>query len=368
MRKTKNEEKKYMMNGLIPFVFLISYLLLFEKVSQDAFRKSCLEIFWTWLGDGSMWGLILFFWLLTTLCWMAFCSMHVHTIYLSIVGKIQSYIFLGDKLGEGEFVVKEKDATLTVQFAPTYFSKLKNPNTSLSKVYTRCYFLINPKGGLIQSENFRLGKNIVMSFVQIIMLGFSLVCVNEMMEHYAQVKSTIIYSKSDPLLFVLAFFFLMYPIGLTVLWANARTMKHRGEPVLLLPAEVHAGATLKAKIIATDLETPHSNNKKLSAKITYKRFLLEFSDPSIFKLPTYVTWFARRYSDSNISVYRGTQKQKMLALKNSSDAIFARLEEAIKTGELISCTLDADLCPVLQIPGYNTASISEEDMDESDED
>ncbi|MFO0505930.1 MAG: hypothetical protein ACK5X6_03650, partial [Chryseotalea sp.] len=224
MKNIENEErKKYMLNGIIPFVFLISYLLLFEKLSQDAFRKSCLEIFWTWLGDGNMWGLILFFWVLTTLCWIGFCSTHVHTIYLAIVGKIQSYIFLGDKLSEGEMVVREDDKTRSIQFAPAYLAK-QQPNFSFNKIYTRAYYLENPKGGITHESNFRLGKNLVWSFVQIVMLGFSLACVNEMLEHFAHVKSVTLHTKIDPLLFILAYFFLMYPIGLTVLWANSRNM------------------------------------------------------------------------------------------------------------------------------------------------
>ncbi|MCZ8022120.1 MAG: hypothetical protein O9302_12000 [Cyclobacteriaceae bacterium] len=368
MKNIENEErKKYMLNGIIPFVFLISYLLLFEKLSQDAFRKSCLEIFWTWLGDGNMWGLILFFWVLTTLCWIGFCSTHVHTIYLAIVGKIQSYIFLGDKLSEGEMVVREDDKTRSIQFAPAYLAK-QQPNFSFNKIYTRAYYLENPKGGITHESNFRLGKNLVWSFVQIVMLGFSLACVNEMLEHFAHVKSVTLHTKIDPLLFILAYFFLMYPIGLTVLWASSRNIKHGGEPVLLLPPEVHPGATLKAKIIATDLESPPTNNKKLSPKITYKRFLLEFRDPDIFKLPVYVTWYTRRYSDNNISVYRGTKKQKMLALKNSLDALFVKLEEAIKTEELISCTLDVDLCPIPQISGYDVLHLYEKDAEENDDD
>jgi hypothetical protein len=334
---------------LIFYSLLVAYFIFFELASRRVLGKSCVQTLFDFSGDGSL--VVIGFWALTTLSWAALASDHVRTLYISANGKIESYIFLGDKLRLGQFVVKEADKERKEIFAPWHVLKNEYPNSSFGSVNRRVYMLEDREFKLTPITNFLPGRILLMSAMQLGLLGINLGLVlfllGEKMERHAAISVKLLGPVG---LYWLIFVLMIYVGGTVFNWINMRGADYGNQLIIPLPVTIVEGAVVKGKVICSDTNTP--SGQSANDRITRQEYSIKFDQEAGFDFARYVNWSERKYNANNTSSGGRKFNAGRKAAQRLNQKAFDMMDNAIANQTYVEFKVNEDLCirPILDEP------------------
>jgi hypothetical protein len=308
-------------------------------------------VFGAWLQQGNARILLCVIWSITTLAFIALAADHIRNIYVALTGKPETFIFLGDKLSDGMFVAREGDPLRAPLYVELFINKNQHPTTTFYRVYDRKILLQDAEGNLTPADMLNTGRLIVFSFLQLMLLLFSAMCVisvtDQFISGFPGTASITDLSRAttmpDP--YSIAFVALLtviYGGGIALVSFSMRSVSRARSKVLPLPAVIAKGADLPGTVVAVEDFTIDNANRSLQSLRFYRRYAVRFDEPG-FPLPIYVNWSKQRIHEGNIGIAVGSLKKERIAQKERYDHEFEYLDEALKSGRSVMFRVGREL-------------------------
>ena len=327
------------------------YVAAVEGFCRLATGESVITLVPAWLEKGDGRVILAVLWILATPGALALLADHIRNVFVSLTGKPESAIFLGDRLREGFYVVRESDTRRQPLFVPHFVVRDQYPSRTFGTIYVRRILIKDAEGNLTAAEALSTGKTVIFSVAQLFLLMLS---AGPWISIAGQFKSGFTIRGDLPqavatlalpeeLKWGVALLVGVFYLGSTAIiaWAT-RDAKGGGDRVLPMPKVARRGALLNGTVVASEIF--HLDNTKRDAQNTrfYKRYAFRFEGPD-FPFPVHLNWWAQRVHEGNISVTVGKRTLELERQKAYFDGLFEYLDAAMKSGKPVECRVDADL-------------------------
>ena len=337
-------------------VLCVLYVVAVEAFCRFATGESALTVLPAWLAKGEGRVVLPIAWLLVTPAVLAFLADHLRNIFVSLTGKPASFIFLGDRLREGFYVVPEAKPRGEPVFVPHFVAREQYPCRSFGGVYVRRILLRDAEGNLTAAEALSTVKTVIFSVAQLFLLMLS---VGPWFSIAGQYKSGFTIRGSLPQAVdalalppgfiwgivgaVVAFYIVSIA---AIAWATREARGVARARMLPLPRNIREGAVMQGTVVAAeDFDLGNNAERTASSARFYRRYAIRFSVLE-FSQPVWLNWWAQRIHQGNISVTVGERTRELEAEKADTDKLFERLNRAMESGALVDFEIDADLCPM----------------------
>jgi hypothetical protein len=329
----------------------VIYAAAIEAFCRVATGESAVTLLPAWLEKGDGRVVLPIIWLLSTPGAVAFIADHVRNVFVSLTGKPESYIFLGDRLREGFYAVREADPRRQPVFVAHFVARDQYPSRSFGSIYLRRILLKDAEGNLTAAEALSTGKTLIFTVAQLFLLMMSVGC---WISIAGQFKSGFSVRADLPqavgaldlpadFVWVVAGVVGVFYIGsiVAIAWSTRGARGSGGGRVLPVPKAVREGAVLAGTVIASETFDIDNTDRGLQNSRFYKRYAIQFAGPE-FPLPVYLNWWAQRVHEGNIGVTMGERTRELRQQKAYSDALFQQLDHAMERGAPLSFEVDED--------------------------
>jgi len=335
-------------------IVCVLYCAAVEGFCRLATGESVVVVLPAWLEKGEGRVILTALWILATPGALALFADHIRNVFVSLTGKPESAIFLGDRLREGFYVVREADSRPQPLFVPHFVARDQYPSRTFGTVYMRRILLRDAEGNLTAAEALSTGKTVIFSVAQLFLLMLS---AGPWISIAGQFKSGFTVrgdlpqavgalSLPEELTWGVALLVGGFYLGsiAIIAWAT-RDARGGGGRVLPIPKSIRRGELLKGTVVASEIFDLDNTHRDAQNTRFYKRYAFRFEGPD-FPFPVHLNWWAQRVHEGNISVTVGKRTRELERQKVYFDGLFERLDAAIKSGEPVECRVDADLAVV----------------------
>jgi hypothetical protein len=332
-------------------VVCVLYGAAVEGFCRLATGESAVVVLPAWLEKGEGRIILAALWILATPGALALLADHIRNVFVSVTGKAESAIFLGDRLREGFYVVREADSGRQPLFVEHFVARDQYPSRTFGTIYMRRILLKDAEGNLTAAEALSTGKTVIFSVAQLFLLMLSAgpwISIAGQFKSGFTVRGDLPQAMGalalpDELMWgvlLLAGVFYLGSIAV-IAWAT-RNAKGGGSRVLPLPKSAHRGALLRGTVVASEIFDLDNTSRDAQNTRFYKRYAFRFEGPD-FPFPVHLNWWAQRVHEGNIGVTVGKRTRELERQKAYFDGLFEHLDAAIKSAEPVECRVDADL-------------------------
>ena len=328
-----------------------AYVVAVEAFCRVATGESAVTLLPAWMEKGDGRVVLPIIWLLTTPGAVALIADHVRNVFVSLSGKPERYIFLGDRLREGFYAVREGDPHRQPVFVEHFVARDQYPSRSFGSVYLRRILLKDAEGNLTAAEALSTGKTLIFTVAQLFLLMMSAGC---WISVAGQFKSGFTVRADLPqavgvlelpadLVWGAAALIGAFYVGsaVAIAWSTRGARGAGGNRVLPLPGAIRRSAILPGTVIASEIFDLDNTKRDAQSTRFYKRYAIKFGGPD-FPLPVYLNWWAQRVHQGNISVTVGKRTRELERQKEYFDRLFQYLDRAMESGTPVDFRVDEE--------------------------
>jgi hypothetical protein len=326
-----------------------------EGFCRIATGESVLTLLPAWWQKGEGRVILPVLWLLSTPAALALLADHVRNIFVSLTGKAESTIFLGDRLREGFYVAREKDSRRQPVFVEHFVVRDQYPSRTFNNVYVRRILLKDAEGNLTAAEALSTGKSVIFTVAQLFLF---LMSAGPWISIAGQFKSSFTVRADLPqavgalafpdnfawaaVLAIAAFYVGSIAV---IAWATREARGAGGGRMLPPPEVARHRAVLRGTVVASENFEIDNTRRDFQNARFYRRYAFCLDDPD-FPLPIYLNWWAQRVHEGNIGVTVGKRTRELTRQKAYYDGLFDYLDGAMKSGTPVELRVDEDLAVV----------------------